>query len=135
MSAVTVADFSAVYHALHKPTCPMINPNVGNGSCRCGTATAQKAFARIRDALRDAGATVTIVDPGRDCGGGTVACSLAGDCGGHDTGKLTAVDVNGEVRHYAKSERAAKRWAQRFARQHGGTIVDDERIAPREAAP
>lgn len=122
---VTDADFAAVYRALHKPVCPMINPNVENGDCRCGTGAAQKAFARIRDALRDAGARVAIVDPGSHCGCSMVECSLAGDCGGHDTGKLTAVDVNGEVRHYAKNERAAKRWAQRFARQHGGTIVDE----------
>lgn len=123
--AVTIADFSAVYRVLHKPECPMINPNVGNGDCRCGTSAAQKAFARIRDALRDAGAKLTIVDPGWHCGGSMVECSLAGDCGGHDTGKRTAVEVNGEPRHYAKNERAAKQWAQRFARQHGGTIVDE----------
>jgi hypothetical protein len=60
-----------------------------------------------------------LVDPGWDCTGAFghpshVACSLAGGCLGHETGKLTAVaDANEEVRHYATSERAARRWLRR----------------------
>lgn len=66
-----------------------------------------------------------LVDPGWDCTGsygyaGTVACSLAGGCLGHETGKLTAVaDRNEEIRHYATSERAARRWMRRHGEPGG----------------
>ena len=123
---VTDADFWSVYKALHTADCPLVDANQPTyRGCRCGVAAAMKALRRMRDELENAGAKLAIVDPGWHCGTSMVECSLAGDCGGHETGAITCVEVNGEPRHYAKNERAAKRWAQRFARQHGGTIVDE----------
>lgn len=127
---VTRDDFWVVAMALHKQDCPLVDVNQPTyRRCRCGTGAAQKALRRMRDALANAGATLTIVDPGSSCDGeygcSMVACSLAGGCLGHDTGKRTLVEVNGDPRHYAKNERAAKQWARRFARQHGGTVVDE----------
>lgn len=54
-----------------------------------------------------------VVDP-EDRGAGTWCYSCDGICEGHYTGKLTAVaDENEEIRHWAASESAARRWMQR----------------------
>ena len=57
-----------------------------------------------------------VVDP-EDKGLGSWCPSCDGACEGHPTGKLTAVaDENEEIRHWASSERAARRWALRHGK-------------------
>lgn len=53
-----------------------------------------------------------------------VACGLDDYCEGHPTGKFTTIESeDGEALHDAKSESAARRWAQRYAKRNGGEVL------------
>lgn len=69
---------------------------------------------------------VRIVEGVTFCAAGNarVACSDDEFCNGHTTGKFTAVENEiGELLHDATSERAARRWAQRYAKRNGGEVL------------
>lgn len=57
-------------------------------------------------------------------GNSRAGCGLDDYCDGHTTGKFTAVESEiGELLHDAKSESAARRWAQRYAKRNGGEVL------------
>jgi hypothetical protein len=69
---------------------------------------------------------VRIVEGVKFCavGSARAACGLDDCCDGHLTGKFTAVESElGELLHDATSERAARRWAQRYAKRNGGEVL------------
>jgi hypothetical protein len=57
-------------------------------------------------------------------GNSRAGCGLDDCCDGHPTGKFTTVEgEDGESLHDAKSESAARRWAQRYVKKSKGVIL------------